>query len=417
MLDAPEPDRASTESKTAGFKRGAAVTEMPLRRDSIYPNDFADDDADLDYRRGGYARGRRRAGVRLSISGGLVPTTRWGRIAAGCSLLLLAGVGVVAALEVHRFLLRDAHFTVPGSDSIQIAGNSHLSRAQLLSVFGEDVDRNVFRIPLSERREELESLPWVEHATVMRLLPNRVRVAIVERTPVAFVRQGTQIGLVDANGVLFDLPSPEMEEAGGAPVARSVAHYSFPVLTGISAGDPLSTRAARMRIYLGFVAALDAGGENISQRLSEVDLSNPEDVKAVVPDAGTAGADILVHFGEEKFLERYHQYQGHLAEWRAQYPKLASVDMRYERQVVLEMQPGAAAPAGDAGAKDAAGEAAGADAKREPAKAAAVPAAHAASVKAPVKPNGKPAGAAIGVHATGANQAAKPGAAAQGAPR
>ena len=85
----------------------------------------------------------------------------------------------------------------------------------------------------------------------------------------------------------------------------------------------------------------------------------------MVPDAGTAGADILVHFGEEKFLERYHQYQGHLAEWRAQYPKLASVDMRYERQVVLEMQPGAAAPAGDAGAKDAAGEAAGADAKRE----------------------------------------------------
>jgi len=345
VLDAPEPDRVRTESKTAGFKRGMSVTEMPLRRDSAYPNDFADDDADL-----GYARNRRRAGVRLSISGGLVPASRWGRIAAGCGLLLLTGAGVAAGLEVHRFLLRDAHFTVPSSESIQIAGNSHLTRAQLLSVFGEDVDRNIFRIPLRERREELESLPWVEHATVMRLLPNRVRVAIVERTPVAFVRQGTQIGLVDVNGVLFDLPSPEMEEASGA-VARGAAHYSFPVLTGISAGDPLSTRAARMRIYLGFVAALDASGENISHRLSEVDLSNPEDVKAVIPDSGTAGADILVHFGEEKFLERYRQYQQHLAEWRAQYPKLASVDMRYERQVVLEMQPGAAAPASDGAVK------------------------------------------------------------------
>ena len=30
-------------AKTAGFKRGAAVTEMPLRRDSSYPNDFAGD--------------------------------------------------------------------------------------------------------------------------------------------------------------------------------------------------------------------------------------------------------------------------------------------------------------------------------------------------------------------------------------
>jgi cell division protein FtsQ len=260
----------------------------------------------------------------------------------------MAGAGVAAGLEVHRFLLHDAHFTVPGSDSIQIAGNSHLTRAQLLSVFGEDVGGNIFRVPLDERREESESLPWVEHATVMRLLPNRVRVAIVERTPVAFVRQGTQIGLVDANGVLFELPTPEIEEASGAPVAHGAAHYSFPVLTGISAGDSLSTRAARMSIYLGFVAALDASGENISRRLSEVDLSNPEDVKAVIPDTGATGADILVHFGEEKYLERYHQYQQHLAEWRAQYPKLASVDMRYERQVVLEMQPGAAGVTGQA---------------------------------------------------------------------
>ena len=144
---------------------------------------------------------------------------------------------------------------------------------------------------------------------------------------------------MDANGVLFDLPDPGTGVNGAA-----APHYSFPVLTGISAGDPLSTRAARMRIYLGFMAALDATGEGISHRLSEVDLSNPEDIKAIIPDTGTSNADILVHFGEEKFLERYHQYQEHLAEWRAQYPKLASVDMRYERQVVLQMQPGTAVP-------------------------------------------------------------------------
>ena len=59
----------------------------------------------------------------------------------------------------------------------------------------------------TERRAELERLPWVEHATVMRLLPDRLRVSIVERTPVAFVRQGSHIGLVDASGVLMDMPT------------------------------------------------------------------------------------------------------------------------------------------------------------------------------------------------------------------
>jgi cell division protein FtsQ len=370
VLDAPERDRAQMGAKTAGFKRGAAVTEMPLRRDSLYPNDYAGDYGDDS----GPEFARRRRGVRLSFHGGLIPRTLWGRLAAGAALLLLAGGAIAAAFWANSFLLHDAHFVVPDSESIQIAGNSHLTRAQVLSVFGEDVGRNIFLIPLDQRRAELESLPWVEHATVMRLLPNRVRVAILERTPVAFVRQGSQVGLVDANGVLFDLPGPESDPSeqrplagdpvedgnGTAAAARKAQHYSFPVLTGISAGDPLSTRAARMRIYLDFMAALDATGEAISHKVSEVDVSNPEDVRAILPDAGagSGGADILVHFGDGKYLERYHQYQAHLAEWRTQYPKLASVDMRYERQVVLEMQPGTAVPNGDAAPTGAAPQAA-----------------------------------------------------------
>jgi cell division protein FtsQ len=138
-----------------------------------------------------------------------------------------------------------------------------------------------------------------------------------------------------------------MDDTGNRAVTTPAPHYSFPVLTGISANEPLSVREARMKIYQGFVSALDANGENISRKLSEVDLSNPEDVRAIIPDLTSHGSDILVHFGEERFLERYHQYQEHLAEWRTQYPKLASVDMRYERQVVLEMQPGSAVPTGD----------------------------------------------------------------------
>jgi cell division protein FtsQ len=106
-----------------------------------------------------------------------------------------------------------------------------------------------------------------------------------------------------------------------------------------------------------------------------------------------------VHFGDEKYLERYHQYQAHLAEWRTQYPKLASVDMRYERQVVLEMQPGTAVPNGDAAPTGAAPEAAPAAA---PGDSAAKPGGAAGKHRA-VKKNtaalanklkGKPAGAA-----------------------
>ena len=224
----------------AGLYRSASVEEMPLRRAAAH--DYGDEEE---------FAGRSGRGLKLRFSDRIVPRTLWGKIAAGCALVLAAGAAVAAAVEVRSFLLHDARFVVPDEAAIEISGVNHLTRAQLLSIFGEDVDRNIFRVPLEERRAELERVPWVEHATVMRLLPDHLRVAIVERTPVAFVRQGTQIGLVDASGALFDLPGPEMVAAGGGNAPR----YSFPVITGISAADPASTRAARMKIYMAFMAA------------------------------------------------------------------------------------------------------------------------------------------------------------------
>jgi cell division protein FtsQ len=326
VLEAPEPNRAP-ESPVP--RRVSASPNRKLRRD--FSEDFADDFSDSDDDDISVPRRQRKPGLRLRLRGSL-PSTKWGRIVAGVVLLICLGACGAGLLVARNALLHDQRFVIPSSSSVEIQGNAHVTRAQLLSVFGEDVERSVFNVPLAERRVELERLPWVAHATVMRLLPNRLRVSIVERTPVAFVRQGNHIGLVDAGGVLLDMPLDSQ---------KVNTHYSFPVVTGITADEPLSTRAARMKIFERFTADLDGSGEKISEQLSEVDLSNPEDVKALIPDHSS---EVLVHFGEENFLDRYRKFEAHLAEWRTQYPKLASVDMRYEREVVLEMQAGTAVP-------------------------------------------------------------------------
>ena len=344
VLDAPEEIYAPAPTAA---RRRSRQPDSASRRD--FGDDFAAGLPDADDDAGPYNR-RPRGGYRLRFEGNVlqVPRTLWGRIAGGVGFLCVAGCMAAAFLATRSFFLHDARFVIESSSSIQTVGNTHLTRAQLLSVFGEDVERNIFNVPLAERRTELECLPWVQHATVMRLLPNHLRIAIIERTPVAFVRQGTQIGMVDASGVLLDMPS----DAPGDP------HYSFPVITGISADDPISTRAARMKIYADFTSDLDSSGNHISEKLSEVDLSNPEDVKALIPEGS---ADILVHFGDTDFLSRYQKFEQHLAEWRTQYPKLASVDMRYERQVVLEMQSGSAKPpAEDASSSNAPSQSGGA---------------------------------------------------------
>jgi cell division protein FtsQ len=264
----------------------------------------------------------------------------------------------------RNFLDHDPRFRIDSAASIQTMGNTELSRGDLLSVFGTDIGHNLFFVPIAERRAELERFPWVERATVMRVLPNQLRVAVKERTPIAFVQVKGRIELADIGGVILDMSPREM----------AAKHYSFPVVSGINPGDPLSVRSARMQIYQRFISDLDSGTEKVSPQLSEIDLSDPADVKATVPSAGT---DLVLQFGQEDFLARWRNYEAHIAQWRQQYPNLAGVDLRYDREVVLKLNP-AAQPAGPASA----GAATAAAAPRATSPAAAAPkAAHAAKAK------------------------------------
>jgi len=137
---------------------------------------------------------------------------------------------------------------------------------------------------------------------------------------VAFARVGSKILLIDPVGTLMDLP------------AAGKKKYSFPVILGMNPGEPASTRAARMKIYNDLVSQLDAGGTHYSQDLSEVDLSDAEDVKVVASDPQ---GEVLVHLGSSNYLERYKVYVSHVREWRQQFEKLESVDLRYDRQIIV----------------------------------------------------------------------------------
>jgi cell division protein FtsQ len=276
-----------------------------------------------------------RARRRVPIRRGILPAwarTRWGRFVFAACVLAVLGGAIAALWQTSNLLHHDPRFTVASSSSIQIVGNSELTRANLLSVFGSDIGRNLFYVPLQRRRRELEQIPWVEHATVMRILPDQIRVAVEERRPIAFAEVKGQIELVDAAGVLLHMSPREM----------AAKHYSFPVVTGIRPGDAPAARAARMQVYQRFVQDLTAGGQNVPAQFSEIDLGDPDDLKATV---ASNGAGVLLYCGHEDFLPRWQNYQAHIAQWRAQYPNLASVDLRYSDEVVLKMANPPAPPA------------------------------------------------------------------------
>ena len=319
LLDFAPEDRNRDEDDDAFLRPAVPVAPEGGRRARSGKSDPGEDAE-------AFLRARRRVHPRKSRLRVLL-SSRFGRILLiVVGMLALAGCGA-AVWAVDSFLRHDPHFRIDGASSIEAAGNNELSRTEIVNVFGTDIGRNIFFVPLARREAALEALPWVRHATVMRLLPRTLRVTIDERVPVAFVRVGHEIELVDGEGMLLTMP----------PATLAARHYSFPVVTGLDPNSPPEARAERMHLYRSFITALDSdpdGGRKVSEQLSEVDLGDVHDVRAVVPAQGT---DMLLHFGDSDFLERYHSYQEHLPEWRQQYPNLSAVDLRYDRQVVLKM--------------------------------------------------------------------------------
>ena len=263
-----------------------------------------------------FLRGQKRVSVRR----GSLPRKTANRLLwAGAALVVLTILGA-AGLGLYRYGKHSWRFRIDSSDQIEVTGAEHVAHAQIMEVMGGDIGRNIFFVPLTQRKQQLEQIPWVESASVMRFVPNRLRIEIHERTPVAFARIGAHISLIDAGGTLMEL----------APGGKH--KYSFCVIAGMNAGEPLSTRAARMKNYNEMVRELDSSGAHYSQELSEVDLSDSEDVKVLAADSN---GEVLVHLGSGNYLQRYKTYVTHVQQWRQQFDKLESVDLRYDGQIIV----------------------------------------------------------------------------------
>ena len=305
-------------------KSGSTISQEELYPAAHEPARPASDDAlddarmlDLDVEQESpFLRGQKRVSVRR----GSLPRKAATGLTWGVLALVVFFLGSVAVASLYHYGEHSWRFRIESSDNIELAGLQNVTRYQVMEVMGGDIGRNIFFVPLTTRKLALEKIPWVESASVMRFVPNRLRIEIHERTPVAFARVGSRIFLIDSVGTLMELP------------AAGKKKYSFPVILGMNAGEPLSTRGARMKIYRDLVSQLDGGGAHYSQDLSEVDLSDAEDVKVLPSDPQ---GEVLVHLGSSNYLDRYKVYVSHVREWRQQFDKLESVDLRYDRQIVV----------------------------------------------------------------------------------
>jgi cell division protein FtsQ len=239
-------------------------------------------------------------------------------------VLSFAGIaGIIATVYATQFLLYSPTMLLLKPDQIELNGNHNVAREAVLQQFVPDRNRSVLLVPLDTRRSEIEKISWVESASVQRILPNRIRVELTERTPIAFLRNGNVLALIDAHGVILDRLQGE--------------DLQFPIVSGVSEDLSLDQCEKRMQVYQEFMKDIDLVRSASSERVSEVDLSSPKDLRVVM--TGLAGPTdsqaVTIHFGSGEFTGKYKMLVDNFSQWQANTGRVQSIDLQYMRQVVV----------------------------------------------------------------------------------
>ena len=231
--------------------------------------------------------------------------------------------GVAGTVAATRFLLYAPQMSLLKPEQIELTGNHIVRREAVLQQFVRDRNRSVLLMPLDARRNQLEQLPWVESASVQRILPNSIRVELTERTPIAFLRNGSDLALIDAHGVILARPAGE--------------DLQFPIVTGLSDAVPRDERQRRMQTYQEFLREIELVRGGSSDHVSEVDLSNPRDLRAVMTGLSSPAdpQTVTIHFGSDDFTDKYRMLVDNFSQWQANTGRVQSVDLQYSRQVVI----------------------------------------------------------------------------------
>jgi cell division protein FtsQ len=234
-------------------------------------------------------------------------------------LAFVAGFGVMVfnyAYTSEKFNLR----------SITFEGCKQINTKALEQKIRRSFPKNLLKIDLKELRGLVEAVPWVKQAEIRRILPSDLVIYVEERVPSVILEIKGTLMLADDEGVLLD------------KFDGRYGKIDVPVFRGFLGNSPESYKqhqeenSARVKLGYRMLAELEEGSGTFAGSISEVDLSDTNDVKLLLVD-DTAE----IHMGDADFLKRFRTLMSNMSQYqelKAQYNEIASIDLRFDGQII-----------------------------------------------------------------------------------
>jgi len=214
--------------------------------------------------------------------------------------------------------------------SVEVEGETYLSEADVRAAAGLVKSVDFARVDLARAEAKLMKEPRIESAQVVRALPRRIVIKIVERKPVLLVRAGRLLE-ADRRGVI--LP----------PLASGVA-ADVPLVDGVRVKDARPGRRITDPAFARALRQLDAITRPevaLGHPVSEIDVSDADlTIVTLAPD----GVDVLLP-AEPPSVRPLSALRVVLADLATRGLSASRIDLRGEEVIAVRPIPLAGQPA------------------------------------------------------------------------
>jgi cell division protein FtsQ len=192
-----------------------------------------------------------------------------------------------------------------GITQVSVTGHRMTPDSDVFAALDLEATRSLIRFDGQQARSRVESLPWVKTATISRLLPDGISVAITERSPFAVWSRSGGDALIDETGrVLGPIPAGSREDL--PRVAGSGAPLAAPVIL------------AEIRRYPALAQRMEAA-VLIGERRWSLQLRGGPEVKLPAGKEGPALDELMALEAQSHILD----------------PKFSIVDLRVSGRLLL----------------------------------------------------------------------------------
>jgi cell division protein FtsQ len=206
--------------------------------------------------------------------------------------VVIGGQGALAYAKLWDGIEAVAVAAGFGVKEIIVEGQDHVTDADVTKALEAGPATMMLGFDTDSAKARLESLPWIRHAQVMRLLPSTLRVVIDERKPFAVWQLNGRTYVVDSEGTLL------------APAVRE-AYADLPLIVGEGAGQSAPELFTALKPYdalrNALLASIRVGDRRWTLKLaSGTEILLPDDNVAdaletyanVEHDRGLIGKDV-----------------------------------------------------------------------------------------------------------------------------